>query len=97
MIYNKENCISKVLSIVAEEGLHRGMAHYSLLLYPAPKPRIRTNMGNKYTPAGQVTVPNTNYRKELTAWKNNKLFPFFIEQGFTKEQLTEAYNKSIFK
>jgi len=89
--------IEKVLDIAAVEGLSRALGYYSLLLYPAPKPRIRTNMGNKYTPAGQVTVTNTNYRKELTAWKKNKLFPFFIEQGFTKEQLTEAYNKSIFK
>jgi hypothetical protein len=97
MIYNKENCINKVLNIVAEEGLHRGMAHYSLLIAPAPKPRIRTNGYNKYTPQGSMTVPNTNYRKELTAWKKNKLFPFFIEQGFTKEQLVDAYNKSIFK
>jgi hypothetical protein len=52
---------------------------------------------NKYTPQGQMTVTNTNYRKELTTWKNNKLFPFFIEHGYTKEQLVDAYNKSIFK
>ena len=97
MIYNKENCISKVLSIVAEEGLYKGMSYYSLLINPAPKPRLVTNGYNKYTPQGSMTVPNTNYRKELTVWKKNKLFPFFIEQGFTKEQLTEAYNKSIFK
>jgi hypothetical protein len=97
MIYNKENCINKVLSMVIEEGLPRAMGWYSLLIDPAPKPRLVTNGYNKYTPQGQLTVPNTNYRKELTAWKKNKLFPFFIEQGFTKEQLTEAYNKSIFK
>jgi hypothetical protein len=52
---------------------------------------------NIYTPKGQMTVTNTNYRKELTAWKNNKLFPFFLEHGYTKEQIVDAYNKSIFK
>ena len=97
MIYNKENSINKVLDIAAVEGLPRALGYYSLLISPAPKPRLVTNGYNKYTPQGQLTVPNTNYRKELTAWKKNKLFPFFIEQGYTKEQLTEAYNKSIFK
>jgi len=89
--------IEKVLDIAAVEGLSRALGYYSLLIDPAPKPRTRTSGYNKYTPQGQMTVTNTNYRKELTTWKNNKLFPFFIEQGFTKEQLTEAYNKSIFK
>jgi len=89
--------IEKVLGIAVEEGLPRAMGYYSLLIDPAPKPRIRTNMGNKYTPAGQVTVPNTNYNKELTVWKKTKLFPFFLEHGYTKEQIVDAYNKSIFK
>jgi len=89
--------IEKVLGIAVEEGLPRAMGYYSLLIDPAPKPRIRTNMGNKYTPAGQVTVPNTNYNKELTVWKKTKLFPFFLEHGYTTEQITDAYNKSIFK
>jgi len=97
MIYSKENCINKVLSMVEEEGLHKAMGYYSLLIAPAPKPRLRTNGYNKYTPQGQMTVPNTNYRKELTVWKKTKLFPFFLEHGYTKEQITEAYNKSIFK
>ena len=91
------NRIEKVLGIAVEEGLPRAMGYYSLLISPAPKPRIRTNMGNKYTPAGQVTVPNTNYNKELTVWKKTKLFPFFLEHGYTTEQITDAYNKSIFK
>jgi hypothetical protein len=89
--------IEKVLDIAAVEGLSRALGYYSLLIAPAPKPRIRTMGYNKYTPQGQMTVTNTNYRKELTAWKNNKLFPFFIEHGYTKEQLVDAYNKSIFK
>ena len=89
--------IEKVLGIAVEEGLPRAMGYYSLLVDPAPKPRLRTNAYNTYTPKGQGTVYNTNYNKELTVWKKTKLFPFFLEQGYTKEQITEAYNKSIFK
>ena len=97
MIYNKENCINKVLGMVEELGLPRAMGYYSLLIAPAPKPRLVTNGYNKYTPQGQMTVKNTNYNKELTAWKKTKLFPFFLEHGYTKEQIVDAYNKSIFK
>ena len=97
MIYSKENCINKVLSMVVELGLPRAMGYYSLLVSPAPKPRLVTNGYNKYTPQGSMTVPNTNYRKELTVWKKTKLFPFFLEHGYTKEQIVDAYNKSIFK
>ena len=97
MVMDMEYRIKQVLDITVEEGLPRAMGYYSLLINPAPKPRIRTNGYNKYTPQGQMTVPNTNYRKELTVWKKTKLFPFFLEHGYTKEQITEAYNKSIFK
>jgi hypothetical protein len=89
--------IEKVLGIAVEEGLPRALGYYSLLIAPAPKPRVGTNGYNKYTPQGQMTVKNTNYNKELTAWKKTKLFPFFLEHGYTKEQMVDAYNKSIFK
>ena len=89
--------IEKVLGIAVEEGLPRALGYYSLLINPSPKPRLVTNGYNKYTPQGQLTVPNTNYKKELTTWKKTKLFPFFMEHGYTKEQLVDAYNKSIFK
>ena len=89
--------IEKVLGIAVEEGLPRAMGYYSLLIAPAPKPRIRTNGYNKYTPQGQMMVPNTNYNKELTVWKKTMLYPFFLEHGYTMEQITDAYNKSIFK
>jgi SOS response regulatory protein OraA/RecX len=54
-------------------------------------------MGNTYTPVGQVTVPNPDYNKELTEWKKTKLFPFFLERGFSKEELNEAWKVSVFK
>jgi len=89
--------IEKVLGIAVDEGLPLALGYYSLLIAPAPKPRVGTNGYNKYTPQGQMTVKNINYNKELTAWKKNKLFPFFMEHGYTKEQIVDAYNKSIFK
>lgn len=89
--------IEKVLGIAVELGLPRAMGYYSLLISPAPKPRIKTSGYNKYTPQGQMMVPNVNYNKELTVWKKTKLFPFFLEHGYTKEQIVDAYNKSIFK
>jgi hypothetical protein len=89
--------IEKVLGIAVEEGLPRALGYYSLLIAPAPKPRTRTSGYNKYTPQGQMTAVNTNYNKELTAWKKTKLYPFFLEHGYTKEQIMDAYNKSIFK
>jgi len=89
--------IEKVLGIAVELGLPRAMGYYSLLINPAPKPRIKTNGYNKYTPQGQMTVKITNYNKELTAWKKTMLYPFFLEHGYTTEQIKDAYNKSIFK
>jgi hypothetical protein len=86
----------KTLAVAQEEGLHKAMQHYSTFVSSAPKPRIKTSGYNTYTPQGQMTVPNTNYRKEMTVWKNTKLFPFFMENGYTKEQLTDAFNKSVF-
>ena len=94
---NMTDRIEKVLGIAVEEGLPRALGYYSLLINPAPKPRVGTNGYNKYTPQGQMTVKNTSYNKELTAWKKTKLFPFFLEHGYTKEQIVDAYNKSIFK
>ena len=92
-----EQNVLKVLSVVKEEGLCRGMMYYSSLICSAPKLRLRTNMGNTHTPAGQVTVVNPNYNKELTSWKNEKLFPFFMEHGFGKKELNESWRGSIYK
>ena len=89
--------VLKVLSVVGDEGLSSGMMYYSSLICGAPRFRLRTNMGNTYTPAGQVTVVNPNYKKELTAWKNEKLFPFFIKHGFGRKELNEAWKVSVYK
>ena len=97
MVMDMEYRIEKVLGIAVEEGLSRAMGYYSSLISSAPKQRISANVYNTYTPKGQGTVWNNNYRKELTVWKKTKLFPFFLQHGYTKEQITEAYNKSVFK
>jgi hypothetical protein len=93
----KTEAVTKVLTEAKEAGLHRGMLYYGSFISPAPKRRNRTNMGNTYTPVGQVTVPNPDYNKELTEWKKTKLFPFFLERGFSKEELNEAWKVSVFK
>jgi hypothetical protein len=89
--------VEKVLNVVSEESLSKGMLYYSSLISKAPQKRNRVNMGNRYTPVGQMTRPNPNYNKELTVWKNTKLFPFFLERGFSREELNEAWKVSIFK
>jgi hypothetical protein len=86
--------VSKVLMIVTEEGLRKAMMYYSSLISPAPKERIQINAYNKY---GWISEVNKSYAKELTVWKNTKLFPFFLERGFSKEELNEAWKNSIFK
>jgi hypothetical protein len=95
--FDMREFIEKVLSVVNEEGLSKGMLYYSSLISNAPKKRNQTNMGNAYTPVGQVTRPNPNFNKELTVWKNTKLFPFFLERGFSREELNAAWKVSIFK
>ena len=94
MVMDMEYRIEKVLDVVVEEGLSKAMLYYSSLISQAPKKRIWVNVYNKY---GQKSEINKSYSKELTVWKKTKLFPFFLEHGYTKEQITEAYNKSVFK
>ena len=95
MTYTEE--VTKVLTEAKEAGLHRGMLYYGSFICKAPGHRLSTRMGNTHTPAGQVTVPNPNYKKELTIWRNTKLFPFFLEHGFSTIELNEAWNKSVWK
>lgn len=89
--------INKVLEIAKKEGLHRGMLYYSSFINSAPKKRNRINGYNKYTPQGQMTRINPNYKKELTAWKNMHLFPFFLENGYNRQELNESWKVSVFK
>jgi hypothetical protein len=93
----KTEAVTKVLTEAKEAGLHRGMLYYGSFICGAPGHRLRTRMGNTHTPAGHVTVPNPNYNKELTEWKKTKLFPFFLEHGFGREELNEAWKKSVWK
>jgi hypothetical protein len=89
--------VERVLTVAKEEGLSKAMLYYSSFINKAPNRRIRTNGYNTYTPQGQMTRPNSNYNKELTQWKKNKLFPFFIEHGYSKAELVVAFSNSVFK
>jgi hypothetical protein len=87
--------IERILNVVKEEGLSKAMLYYSSFICSSPKKHFsRKGMFSKQN-AG-LRIKNVNYGKELTQWKKNKLFPFFLEHGFTKEQIKEAWNKSIF-
>lgn len=86
--------IEKVLTEAKEVSLERGLLYFSGFISIAPKRRIWVNVYNKY---GQRSELNKSYAKELTAWKNTKLFPFFLANGWSRVELNEAWKKSVFK
>jgi hypothetical protein len=86
--------VEKVLIEAREVSLSRGMMYFSHFISNAPKERIQINAYNKY---GWISEANKSYAKELTVWKNTKLFPFFLANGWTKQELNEAWKKSVFK
>ena len=91
MIFTPEKRIEMVLTAVKERNLFHAFHEYASLICSNPRPRLRTNAYNKYTPIGHATVKNPNYNAEITKWKREKLFPWFIEQGFDKKDLSEAW------
>jgi hypothetical protein len=86
-----ETRIEWILTAVKERSLFHAFHEYSSLICSAPQIRLRTNVYNKYTPIGHATVKNPNYNAEITKWKREKLFPWFIEQGFDKKDLSDAW------
>ena len=87
----------KILKVVSEEGLPKAMGYFSAFINSSPKKKIPTNGYNTYTPKGQMVVHNPDFKSQLVEWKTNKLFPFFLELGFSKGELNEAWKVSIFK
>lgn len=84
---------AEIMSVANEKGLLMAVREYASWVSRAPGKRTRTNGYNSYTPQGQMSVPNPNWRKQLTVWKNEKLFPYFLGLGFTKIQINEAYKQ----
>lgn len=87
--------ISQVLEI-AQSDLSKAMHYYSAFISTAPKKYYpRKGMYSKQN--AQLRIKNVNYSSQLTNWKNTKLFPFFLENGYTAKTLNEAWKASIFK
>lgn len=85
----------KVLEI-AKEKLANAMHYYSIFIFPAPKKHYRRN-GMYSKQNAQLRAKNLNYSTQLTNWKKNKLFPFFLANGYTTQALNEAWKISVFK
>jgi hypothetical protein len=86
-----ETRIEWVLTAAKERSLFSAFNEYADLICSAPQTRFRTNKYNSYTQIGHATVKNPNYNAEITKWKREKLFPWFVEQGFAKKELNEAW------
>jgi hypothetical protein len=86
-----ETRIEWVLTAAKERSLFNAFHEYAALICSAPQIRLRTNTYNNYTPIGHATVKNTNYNSQITKWKRENLFPWFIKQGFAKKDLNEAW------
>jgi hypothetical protein len=87
--------ISQVLEI-AKSDLAKAFHHYSAFISQAPKKYYpRVGMYSKQN--AQLRTKNVNYSTELTKWKVDKLFPFFLSNGYTTKELNEAWKISIFK
>jgi hypothetical protein len=93
---NMEQIKSEIVKAVEEKSLA-----YAFLIYAgyfnAPKEKHRTNGYNIYTPKGHMTVKNNNFKSEIVEWKREKLFPYFLELGFSKKELAEAWKESFWR
>ena len=84
-----------ILEKAKSEGISKAMGYYSIFVNASPKRKIQANLYN--TVKGKVSVHNQDYNSQLVEWKKNKLFPFFLDLGFSKNELREAWNISVFK
>lgn len=84
-----------ILEKAKSEGISKAMGYYSIFVSASPKRKYQANLYN--TVKGRVSIYNQDYNSQLVKWKKNKLFPFFLNLGFTKDQLNEAWKNSVFK
>jgi hypothetical protein len=83
--------VSECITYYCQFGLHRAFYAYSYRINRMPNKYNSTNAGNKYTPIGRVMAKNESYTKQLTAWKKEHLFPYFLNLGYTLPELNEAW------
>lgn len=72
---------------IATEDLSKAMHYFSAYISHAPKKYYHINAWRKNA---QMVRRNEDYSRQLTTWKNEKLFPFFLENGYNKKQLSLA-------
>jgi len=85
-----------ILDTSFTKGLSNAFVEFSSRISPSPKKRNRTNGYNSFTPQGAMTTKNDSYKSQIQEWKKTKLFPYFLELGFTKEEISSAWKISSF-
>jgi hypothetical protein len=81
-----------ILNAGKRVSLMRAIAEYSSRIAQAPQSRLRIpNVGNRFTPVGGMHQKNPEFGKQLLQWKVSKLFPYLLELGFTKAEISEGY------
>jgi len=91
-----ENHRQSILDTSSTKGLPTSFVEFSSRISPSPKKRNRTNGRNNYTPQGMMTTKNDSYKNQIQVWKKTKLFPYFLELGFSKEEISSAWKISSF-
>jgi len=91
-----ENHRQYIIEVASVKGLNSAFIEFSSKVFPSPKKRNRTNKYNSYTPQGSMTAKNESYKTQIQEWKKSKLFPYFLELGFKKEEISFAWKNSLF-
>jgi hypothetical protein len=91
-----ENHRQSILDVASTRGINSAFLEFSARIATSPKKRNRTNVYNSFTPQGAMTTKNDSYRTQIQEWKKYKLFPYFLELGFTKEEISSAWKTSLF-
>jgi hypothetical protein len=69
----------------------KSIVYFSGDILPAPKKKLPSRVYNKYTPKGQGTSPNENYKNEMMVWKKEHVYPYFSAFGFEKADINNAW------
>jgi hypothetical protein len=91
-----ENHRQLILDVASAKGLNSAFVEFSSRIASSPRKRSRTNGYNSFTPQGAMTATNESYKTQIQEWKKVKLFPYFLELGFTKEEISSAWKTSLF-
>ena len=79
-----------------EDAITNGMrlksiTYFSNAVSPAPKKKLSSNAYNTYTPKGQGTTPNEDYKSQMMEWKKKHVYPYFLAFGLQKADIDKAW------